>query len=86
MGIGNVIRRRGSPKGDLSNISTVIDTIRSILKTEHQKVLMRRRVYMVLIGNYSGHMAFPMDPPYCVAYSVDYKTDDPYTDDTSPHT
>ena len=85
VGIGNVIRRRGSPKGDLSNISTVIDTIRSILKTEHQKVLMRRRVYMVLIGNYGGHMAFPMDPPYCVAYSVDYKTDDP-TQMTPRHT
>ena len=32
---------------------------------------------MVLIGNYGGHMAFATDPPYCVAYSVDYKTNDP---------
>ena len=32
---------------------------------------------MVLIGNYGGHMAFAMDPPYCVAYSADYKTNDP---------
>ena len=32
---------------------------------------------MVLIGNYSGHMAFATDPPYCAVYSVDYKTNDP---------
>ena len=33
---------------------------------------------MMLIGNYGGHMAFAMDPPYYVAYAVDYKnTDDP---------
>ena len=38
---------------------------------------MKHRVYMVLIGNYGGHMAFATDPPYCVAYSVDYKTNDP---------
>ena len=32
----------------------------------------------MLIGNYSGHMAFATDPPYCVAYAMDYKnTDDP---------
>ena len=40
---------------------------------------------MVLIGNYSGHMAFATDPPYCVAYSADYKTDDP-TQMTPCHT
>ena len=55
----------------------VIDSICSILDTEHQKCLMKRRVYMVLIGNYSGHMAFATDPPYCVAYSADYKTNVP---------
>ena len=31
----------------------------------------------MLIGNYGGHMAFATDPPYCVAYSADYKTNDP---------
>ena len=28
---------------------------------------------MMLIGNYGGHMAFATDPPYCVAYPMDYK-------------
>ena len=77
VGIGNVIRRRGSPIGDLSSINMVIDTIRSILTTECKKSPMKCRAYAVLIGNYGGHMAFATDPPYCVVYSMDYKTNDP---------
>ena len=77
IGIGNVIRRHGSPIGDLSYIQTVIDTIRSVLTTERKKSPMKHRAYAVLVGNYGGHMAFATDPPYCVAYSADYKTSDP---------
>ena len=40
---------------------------------------------MLLIGNYGRHMAFATDPPYCVAYSADYKTNDP-TQMTPCHT
>ena len=77
IGIGNVIQRRWSPIGDLSSIKMVIESIHSILDTECKKSPMKRRAYMVLIGNYGGHMAFATDPPYCVAYSTDYKTNDP---------
>ena len=77
VGIGNVIRRCGSPIGDLSSIKMVIDSIRSVLDTKRKKSPMKCRAYMVLIGNYGGHMAFATDPPYCVAYSADYKTNDP---------
>ena len=77
VGIGNVIRRHRSPIGDLSSIKMVIDTIRSVMHTERKKNPTKCRVYMVLIGNYGGHMAFATDPPYCVAYSADYKTNDP---------
>ena len=76
--IGNVIRRRGGPLGDISSINTVIESIRSILNTEHKKSPLKRRVYIMFIGNYGGHMAFATDPPYCVAYAADYKnTSDP---------
>ena len=77
MGIGNVIWRCRSPIGDLSSIKMVINTICSVLGTEHKKNPMKRQAYMVLIGNYSGHMAFATDPPYFVAYSTDYKTNHP---------
>ena len=71
--IGNVIRRCGSPLGDISSINMVIESIRSILDTEHKKSPLKCRAYMMLIGNYGGHMAFATDPPYCVAYATDYK-------------
>ena len=76
--IGNVIQRCGSPLGDISSINTVIESIHSILNTEHKKSPLKCRAYMMLIGNYGGHMAFATDPPYCVVYAADYKnTNDP---------
>ena len=76
--IGNVIWRRGSPLGDISSINMVIESIHSILNTERKKSLLKHRAYMMLIGNYGGHMAYATDPPYCVVYAADYKnTSDP---------
>ena len=59
MGIGNVIRRHGTPLGDIASIHVVIDQITGvILAIERKKDSARRRAYMMLIGNYGGHMAF----------------------------
>ena len=56
----------------------VITQIHVVLASEHDKASPKCRAYMMLIGNYGGHMAFAMDPPYCVAYATEYKnTDDP---------
>ena len=55
----------------------MIESVQSILKTEGDKHRPRRRAYMMLIGNYGGHMAFTTQPPYCVAYAVDYQDNDP---------
>ena len=84
MGIGNIIRRRGSPLGHIASIHVVIDHICVVLAVERKKDSARHRAYMMLIGNYGRHMAFAMDPPYCVANAMDYKnTDDPST--MTPH-
>ena len=77
VGIGCVIRRYGTPLGDVSSISTMIDSVRSILKKEADKHRPHRRAYMMLIGNYGGHMGFATEPPYCVAYAADYRDKDP---------
>ena len=75
--IGNVTRRCGAPLGDISSISMMIESVRSVLKTESKKDRPRRRAYMMLLGNYGGHMAFTTEPPYCVAYAADYQDKDP---------
>ena len=76
--IGNVIWRCGTPLGDISSISVVMESIRSVLDTKCKKSPLKHRAYMMLIGNYGRHMAFATDPPYCVIYAADYKnTSDP---------
>ena len=77
IGIGNVIRRCGTPVGDISSISTMIESVRSVLKSENKKDRPKHRAYMMLIANYGRHMAFTTDPPYCVAYAADYQSKDP---------
>ena len=77
VGIGNVIRRCGTSLGDISSISVMIESVHSVLKTEGNKDCPKHRAYMMLIGNYGGHMAFTTEPPYCVAYAADYQNKDP---------
>ena len=55
----------------------MIESICSNLDTECKKSQLKCRAYMMLIGNYGGHMAIATDPPYCVAYAADYKNNDP---------
>ena len=62
----------------MHSIDTVISHICSVLAIEHDKPAPKHRAYMMLIGNYGGHMAFATDPLYCVAYAAEYKhTNDP---------
>ena len=66
MGIGNVIWRCRSPLGGIDSVHMVIDHIRVVLASEHDKASPKHQAYMMLIGNYGRHMAFATDPPYCV--------------------
>ena len=72
IGIGCVIRRLGTPLGDMSSVRMVIDSVQSILKTEADKHHPHRRAYMMLMWNYGRHMGFTTKPPYCVAYAAEY--------------
>ena len=78
VGIGNLIWRHRSPLGGMCSIDMVISHIRVVLAIGHDKPAPKCRAYMMLIGNYGGHMAFTMDLPYCIAYAAEYKhTDNP---------
>ena len=78
VGTGNVIRGYGSPLGGIHSVNMVITHIHMVLASERDKAAPKHRAYMMLIGNYGGHMAFATDPPYCVVYAAEYKnTDDP---------
>ena len=78
MGIGNVIWWHGSPLGVMCSNNTVISHIHVVLVSKCAKLAPKCRAYMMLIGNYGGHMAFATDPLYCVVYAAEYKhTDKP---------
>ena len=78
VGIGNIIWWHRSLLGDMHSIDMVISHIFVVLVTECAKLAPKCRAYMMLIGNYGGHMALTTDPPYCIAYAAEYKfTDDP---------
>ena len=63
--------------GDMSSVRMMIDSVRSVLKTEADKHRPHCRAYMMLIGNYGKHIGFATEPPYCVAYAADYRDKDP---------
>ena len=77
VGIGCIIRRFGTSLGDVSSVHTFIDSVWAVLKTEAEKHRPHRRAYMMLIGNYGGHMGFTTEPPYCIAYAAEYRDKDP---------
>ena len=48
------------------------------MEVEGQSAEPVHRMYCMIVGNYSGHMAFTTDPPFCTAYSLDFiNKDDP---------
>ena len=62
----------------MHSINMVISHIPMVLAIERDKPAPKHRPYMMLTGNYGGHMGFATDPPYCVTYAAEYKhTDEP---------
>ena len=57
----------------MHSIDMVISHIHMVLATECAMLAPKCRAYMMLIGNYGGHMAFTTDPLYCVTYAAEYK-------------
>ena len=70
--ICNVIRRCGTPLGEISSILMVMDSICSVLASECKKSLLKHRAYMMLIGNYGQAYVFCHRPTilYCICHGL----------------
>ena len=67
-----------APLGQISSIPHLIRYVRSLLEVKGQSTTPVHRTYCMIVGNYGGHMAFAMDPPFCMVYSLDFiNKDDP---------
>ena len=69
MGIKLIVHQHGTPLGQVSSIPQLIKYIHSLLEFERQSFTPVHRMYCMIIGNYGGHLAYTMDPPFCMAYA-----------------
>ena len=72
VGIRLVVCQCSGPLAVISSIQQFISYIHDVLKQERASHKLTVRTYVMLLGNYSGHMAFATDPPFCLAYLVEY--------------
>ena len=76
LGIGLVVCRRGGPLAPIS-----VDQLSRIAMTcwsWRVSYTLTVRMYAMLLSNYSGHMAYATDWPFCVAYPLEFmKKDNP---------
>ena len=80
VGIGMVMHWHGGSLACISSVQTFPKNIRSNPKGIHKLNMQMHRMYVMLIRNHGGHMAFTTDLPYCIAYTaIYYKTTDPQT-------
>ena len=80
VGIGLIVCQCKAPLGQISSIPHLIKYVHSLLKFEKQSVTPICRMYCMIVGNYGGNLAYAMDPPFCMAYSLDFiNKDDPTT-------
>ena len=71
-GIGLIIHQHKAPIGQLGNIPHLIKYAHSLLEAEGQSSEPEHRTFFNIVGNYGGHMAFATDPPFCVAYPLEF--------------
>ena len=72
VGIGLVVCQHGGPPAGISPMQKFISYIHDVLQQERASHKPIVRTCVMLLGNYSGHMAFSTDPPFCLAYLAEY--------------
>ena len=71
-GIGLIVHQCKAPIGQIGTIPCLIKYTCSLMEVEGQSTEPEHRTFCMIVGNYGRHMAFAMDPPFCMAYSLDF--------------
>ena len=72
VGIRLVVHWHSGSLATLGSVQTFIDSICKDLKEVHKSNMPMFYMYVMLIRNYGGHMAFTTDPPFCLVYPGKY--------------
>ena len=68
--VGLIVCRCRVPFGQIGNIIKLIKYAHSLMEAEGQSSEPKCRTFCTIMGNYGRHMAFAMDPPFCMAYPL----------------
>ena len=80
MDIGLIVRQCKALLGQVSSIPQLIKYVCSLLEFERQSLTPICMTYCMIVGSYGGHLAYATDPPFCMAYALDFiNKDDPST-------
>ena len=64
--------------GQIDDISKPIRCVHSLMKVERPSPNTACQKFCTMVGNYSGHMGFATDPPFCMVYPLSFvHKDDP---------
>ena len=69
---GLVIHQRKAQIGQISTIPLLIKYAHSLLEAEGQSSKPEHRTFCTIVGNYGRHMAFTTDPPFFMAYPLEF--------------
>ena len=73
-----VVCQHKAPVGKIAKVLNLIKYAHSLMEVEGQSSEPVHRMICTMVGNYGGHMAFTMDPPFCTTYPLSFtETDDP---------
>ena len=76
VGIRLIVHQHKALLGQISSIPHLIRYTCSLMEAEGQSAAPIQRTYCMIMGNYSGHMPFATDPPFCIVYSWDFVNED----------
>ena len=72
MGIRLVVHQHGSLLAPISSIAKLISYIHNMLKFKRASSSPQVRTYCMIIGNYGGYMVYATEPPFCIAYPLEF--------------
>ena len=76
--VGLIVHQCKGPVGQISTILKLIKYAHSLMEAEGQSSEPMCRTICTIVGNYGRHMAFAIDPPFCMAYPLHFvDTEDP---------
>ena len=71
-----IVCQHKAPVGKIAKVLNLIKYAHSLMQAEGQSSEPVHRTICTIMGNYGRHMAFTMDPPFCITYPLYFSETD----------